>query len=385
MSEEYTSPLTLPPLGLYIHIPWCLKKCPYCDFNSHTFKNSFPEKAYIKALLDDLKNDLAYVQGRTLQSIFIGGGTPSLFSPESFAQLLTTIQSFIPFSESMEITLEANPGTFEQHKFAEFRHTGINRLSVGIQSFQAEFLSRLGRVHSADEALQAANIARSAGFDNFNLDIMFGLPQQNTEQALYDLKKAIQLKPSHISWYQLTIEPNTVFYSQPPELPEAELIESIQDEGLGLLDTENFKRYEVSAFSKPGKQAQHNLNYWQFGDYIGIGAGAHGKISLPDKNQIIRTQKTRQPQTYLDANESYLANVSAIPRRELALEFMMNALRLKEGVTIEKLEERTGIDPGELSAVLSKLQQEGLMQSSVLSTTAKGYNLLNNVLQAFMI
>jgi len=385
MSEEYTSPLSLPPLGLYIHIPWCLKKCPYCDFNSHAFEKSFPENEYKKALLNDLENDLAYVQGRTLQSIFIGGGTPSLFSPESYAQLLSTIQSAIPFSEDMEITLEANPGTFEQNKFADFRHTGINRLSIGIQSFQSEFLSRLGRVHSANEALQAADIAQSAGFQNFNLDLMFGLPGQNTEQAMDDLNRAIQLKPSHISWYQLTIEPNTVFYSQPPDLPEAELIESIQDEGLSLLESENFNRYEISAFSKPGKQAQHNLNYWQFGDYIGIGAGAHGKISLPEQKQIIRTRKTRQPQTYLDANESYLAEAVAIPRSDLVLEFMMNALRLREGVAMEKLEARTGIDPGELSAVFSKLQQEGLMQTSDLCTTPKGYNLLNNVLQAFMI
>ncbi|PCJ43673.1 MAG: YggW family oxidoreductase [SAR86 cluster bacterium] len=379
------SPLTLPPLSLYIHIPWCLKKCPYCDFNSHAFEKSFPEQNYIEALLEDLQIDLPYVQGRTLHSIFIGGGTPSLFSPESLAKLLTKIRSFIPFAENMEVTLEANPGTFEQNKFAEFRAGGINRLSIGIQSFQPSFLKKLGRVHSGKEALLAAEIAQQAGFTNFNLDLMFGLPEQTSEQAINDLKQAIQFNPSHISWYQLTIEPNTVFFSKPPVLPPVLAIESMHDEGIALLEDENFKRYEISAFSQAGQQAQHNLNYWQFGDYLGIGAGAHGKISLPHENQILRTRKTRQPQAYLDPNKSYLSESTPISEQDLALEFMMNALRLREGVTMAMLKERTGIDLNEISSILNTLRNQGLIQPDILCTTSKGYNLLNNVLQAFMI
>ncbi|MFL2840240.1 MAG: radical SAM family heme chaperone HemW [Pseudohongiellaceae bacterium] len=380
-----TGPKTLPPLSLYIHIPWCLKKCPYCDFNSHAFERSFPEKNYIKALLEDLKTDLIYVEGRILQSIFIGGGTPSLFSPESISYLLTNINSFIPFMQNIEITLEANPGTFEQIKFSEFHAAGINRLSIGVQSFDPAFLKKLGRVHSEHEALLAAEIALQAGFTNFNLDLMFGLPEQTAEQAITDLKQAIQLQPSHLSWYQLTIEPNTVFYNRPPALPPLITIEAIQDQGVALLETTDFKRYEVSAFSQAGKQSRHNLNYWQFGDYLGIGAGAHGKISLPHKNQIIRTKKTKQPQAYLEPNNSYLTDVTPIPEEDLALEFMMNALRLSEGIDIEMLEERTGLNLNEISSILSKLRNKGLLQPDTLCTTPKGYNLLNNVLQAFMI
>jgi len=382
-----TSPKTLPPLILYIHIPWCLKKCPYCDFNSHAFENSFPEQNYIEDLLEDLQSDLSYVQGRALNSIFIGGGTPSLFSPESISYLLTTIRAFIPFAEDIEVTLEANPGTFEQNKFSEFRAAGINRLSIGIQSFQPEFLKKLGRVHSDREALLASEIAQLAGFKNFNLDLMFGLPSQTPEHAINDLKLAVEFKPAHISWYQLTIEPNTVFFNMPPTLPPTIIIETIQDEGLALLETAGFERYEISAFSQTMNKAQHNLNYWHFGDYIGIGAGAHGKISLPDENQIIRTRKTKQPQAYLDPNKNYAAEASPIPEQDLVLEFMMNALRLKNGVAAELLEQRTGIEPKQIDSTLRKLQKEGLLKfdSNSIAATSKGYNLLNDVLQAFMI
>ncbi|MDG2090095.1 MAG: radical SAM family heme chaperone HemW [Gammaproteobacteria bacterium] len=379
-----TSLKNLPPLSLYIHIPWCIKKCPYCDFNSHAFEKSFPEKEYINALLEDLQMDLHYVQGRTLQSIFIGGGTPSLFSPESLSNLLSSINSLIPFAEGIEITLEANPGTFEQNKFSEFRAAGINRLSIGIQSFQTEFLKKLGRVHTDQEALLAPEIALQAGFDNFNLDLMFGLPDQTSEQARADLMQAVKFNPSHISWYQLTIEPNTVFYSKPPTLPASSLIESMHEEGIKLLESESFDRYEISAFSKSGKPARHNINYWQFGDYLGIGAGAHGKISLLNKNKIMRTRKNRQPQAYLDPHKDYLADITPIPEQDLVLEFMMNALRLRDGVTEKLLHERTGIELQPVTSILEKLRNEGLLKTDTLCTTSKGYNLLNTVLQAFM-
>jgi len=380
-----TSCLTLPPLSLYIHIPWCIKKCPYCDFNSHAFDLTFPEQDYIQALLNDLQTDLPYVQGRNLQCIFIGGGTPSLFSPESLFTLIEETKSLIPFVENIEITLEANPGTFEQEKFSDFRAAGINRLSIGIQSFQNDFLLKLGRAHTEHEALLAPEIAQKAGFSNINLDLMFGLPDQSVEQALADLKQAVQCHPAHLSWYQLTIEPNTVFYSKPPALPSVKTIEAIQDEGLVLLESSNYKRYEISAYSQPGKQALHNLNYWQFGDYLGIGAGAHGKISLPHEYRIVRTRKTKQPKAYLAPNKEFLTEAANIPKQDLPLEFMMNALRLCEGVSMTLLEERTGIELKQIDAVLKKLQNEHLLRPDTLGTTSKGFNLLNNVLQAFMI
>ncbi len=384
-SARTKSPNTLPPLSLYIHIPWCLKKCPYCDFNSHAFEKSFPEQKYIDALLEDLRYDQPYAQGRMLQSIFIGGGTPSLFSPKSLAYLLQEINSISPVVEDAEITLEANPGTFEQNKFSEFRTSGINRLSIGIQSFQPHFLKKLGRVHLDREALLAPEIAQQAGFTNFNLDLMFGLPGQTSELANDDLKQALHFNPPHLSWYQLTIEPNTMFYSKSPVLPPTKLIESMQEEGIALLGNAGFERYEISAFCRPDKQAQHNLNYWQFGDYLGIGAGAHGKISILQNKQIVRTRKTRQPRSYLDPTKKYLADLAQIPEQDLVLEFMMNALRLRKGVELELLEERTGIEPDQIKAILSKLQSEGLLVPDIICTTPKGYNLLNNVLQAFMM
>jgi putative oxygen-independent coproporphyrinogen III oxidase len=384
-STKATSLKALPPLSLYVHIPWCIKKCPYCDFNSHAFEKSFPEKNYIDALLDDLRIDQPYAQGRMLQSIFIGGGTPSLFSPSSLAYLLHEIKAMIPFVEDAEITLEANPGTFEQNKFSEFRACGINRLSIGIQSFQPHFLKKLGRVHSEQEALLAPEIAQQAGFTNFNLDLMFGLPGQTATLAMDDLKQALKFNPPHLSWYQLTIEPNTEFYSRPPALPATAIIENMQEEGIALLETEGFERYEISAFSQPDQQAEHNLNYWQFGDYLGIGAGAHGKISLAQENQIVRTRKTRQPQAYLAPTTKYLADLTRIPEQDLVLEFMMNALRLKDGVELKLLEERTGIEHEQIYAILSKLRSEGLLMPEAICTSPRGYNLLNNVLQAFMM
>lgn len=271
----------LPPLSLYIHIPWCVRKCPYCDFNSHQAGPSLPEDDYIDALLADLEQEMPAVQGRPISTIFFGGGTPSLFSAAALGRLLRGVEQRIPFATDIEITLEANPGTFEQEKFKAYRQTGINRLSIGVQSFQPAKLEKLGRIHNGDEAVRAAGMARAAGFDNFNLDLMHGLPDQSLDDALSDLRQAIELAPTHLSWYQLTLEPNTVFWSQPPELPEDDILWDIQEAGQTLMAKHGYRQYEVSAYAQAGRAARHNLNYWRFGDFIGIGAGAHGKLSFP--------------------------------------------------------------------------------------------------------
>ena len=281
----------LPPLALYIHIPWCVRKCPYCDFNSHAASPTLPEEEYVDALLADLDQDLHAVHGRELSSIFFGGGTPSLFSAQALGRLLKGVEQRIRFAPDIEITLEANPGTFEQEKFTAYRALGINRLSIGIQSFQEQKLKALGRIHNGDEAIRAAGMARQAGFDNFNLDLMHGLPDQSLDDALGDLRQAIAMKPTHLSWYQLTLEPNTVFWNQPPVLPEDDTLWDIQEAGQALLAEHGYAQYEVSAYAQPGRAARHNLNYWSFGDFIGIGAGAHGKLSHPD-GRILRTWKT---------------------------------------------------------------------------------------------
>ena len=376
--------LRLPPLALYIHLPWCLKKCPYCDFNSHEFTGVFPEQDYTRALIEDLQQETDFIQGRPLQSIFFGGGTPSLFSADSIQKILEQINKLIPFAENIEITLEANPGTFEQKKFSAFRQAGINRLSIGIQSFSRQHLSQLGRVHDDREALRAAEIAHKAGFENFNLDLMFGLPGQTSAQAMQDLRTAVDCQPTHLSWYQLTIEPNTLFYRKPPSLPPASRIETMQDAGIELLNDAGFKRYEVSAFSKSAKESRHNLNYWRFGDYLGIGAGAHGKITLPQHQAIYRTRKSRQPRAYLDPQALYRADHSPIPEAELPLEFMMNALRLTNGVDLQLFEERTGLPAERIQDTLLALRTQGLLHSDRIAATDKGLNLLNSVLQAFM-
>ncbi|MDC1528210.1 radical SAM family heme chaperone HemW [Gammaproteobacteria bacterium] len=376
--------LSLPPLSLYVHIPWCLKKCPYCDFNSHAFQGELPEQAYINSLLADLKRDLRWVQNRELTSIFIGGGTPSLFSPASIERLLSAIEQSVGFSADIEITMEANPGTFEMEKFRDFRHAGINRLSLGIQSFNKNYLNTLGRVHDDVEALTAASNVRKAGFDNFNLDLMFGLPQQGIDEALADLRSALAVEPEHLSWYQLTIEPNTVFYSKPPSLPEDDLLGDMQEAGVELLSAQGFSRYEVSAFSKPNKQSTHNLNYWRFGDYLGIGAGAHGKITLPAEQQIIRTRKIRQPASYLEHTDNTLAGCETITTAELPIEFMMNALRLSAGTEESLFQQRTGLPISEIAGSLQRLRNAGLLRKENLATTDKGFNFLNNVLAEFM-
>jgi putative oxygen-independent coproporphyrinogen III oxidase len=377
--------LCLPPLSLYIHIPWCLKKCPYCDFNSHQARGELPEHAYVEQLLADLRHDLSLVQGRTLASIFIGGGTPSLFSAQALHHLLVEIEQLVTFSPDIEITLEANPGTFEQQKFKAFREAGINRLSIGIQSFDALMLQRLGRVHDGEEALRATDIARQAGFDNINLDLMFGLPGQSIRAALADLALAIQCQPKHLSWYQLTLEPNTEFYRFPPALPADDNIHIMHEKGRDLLAKHGFKQYEVSAYARDSAHSRHNLNYWEFGDYLGIGAGAHGKLTDIQHNHIIRLRKTRQPAHYLQREAHFTAECRVVPAQELPLEFMMNALRLQEGVPAAWFEQRTGLPLAHLKPQLTELRQRGWLQPSEISLapSREGFQFLNDVLLTF--
>lgn len=377
--------LMLPPLSLYVHIPWCIKKCPYCDFNSHTSTQVIPEKAYITALLDDLAQQQGYIQGRTIQSIFIGGGTPSLFSGKSMSELLEGINQQLTLSANCEITLEANPGSSEQNKFLDFRSAGINRLSLGVQSFNAGHLTRLGRAHSSQEAHTAINAAQQAGFTSINIDLMHGLPDQKTDNALDDLATAIAYNPQHLSWYQLTIEPNTIFYSQPPTIPVEDTLAEIQDEGQALLAKHGFTQYEVSAYSQAQSQSRHNLNYWQFGDYIGIGAGAHSKITQLSNRQIYRRWQTRLPEDYLNPEKTYVAGERLLTEDELPLEFMMNVLRLNDGAPSVFFSQRTGLDLTKTLPTLKQLQQRGLIARSdqSLKTTPLGHRFLNEVLEFF--
>ncbi len=376
----------LPPLSLYIHIPWCVRKCPYCDFNSHTASPILPEEEYVDALLADLDLDLPHVHGRELRSIFFGGGTPSLFSAQALGRLLTGVEQRIRFASDIEITLEANPGTFEQEKFRAYRSLGINRLSIGIQSFQEAKLKALGRIHNGDEAIRAADMARQAGFDNFNLDLMHGLPGQSQEEALNDLRQAIALAPTHLSWYQLTLEPNTVFWNQPPVLPEDDILWDIQETGQQLLADNGYAQYEVSAYAQPGKAARHNLNYWAFGDFIGIGAGAHGKLSHPD-GRIIRTWKTRLPKDYLNPDKPFQAGHKRLSTEELPFEFLMNALRLTDGVDAALFQERTGLSLASLASARREAEQRGLLKADParLVATPQGQLFLNDLLQYFLI
>ncbi len=375
----------LPPLSLYIHIPWCVKKCPYCDFNSHAAGPELPEAAYVDALLADLDEDLPQVHGRQLTSIFFGGGTPSLFSAEALGRILAGVEQRVPFAPDIEITLEANPGTFEQAKFAAYRALGINRLSIGVQSFQADKLKALGRIHDGDEAIRAADMARAAGFDNFNLDLMHGLPDQSLDDALGDLRIAIAQQPTHLSWYQLTLEPNTVFWNQPPSLPEDDILWDIQEAGQALLAEHGYAQYEVSAYAQPGKAARHNLNYWSFGDFLGIGAGAHAKLSSPD-GTIKRSWKTRLPKDYLDASKRFSAGERLLGPDELPFEFLMNVLRLTDGSASELFTQRTGLPLNQLAAARAEAEQRGLLHSDPtrLTATREGQLFLNDLLQHFL-
>ncbi len=379
----------LPPLGLYIHIPWCIKKCPYCDFNSHAIKAAgIPESDYVDALLADLTQELPDIWGRSITSVFIGGGTPSTFSADALDKLLCGIRALTNLHPETEITMEANPGTFEQEKFNDYRRIGINRLSIGIQSFSSTSLQALGRVHSSAEAENSVDIARNAGFERLNLDLMFGLPNQSEEQATDDLDKAISLGPDHISWYQLTMEPNTAFFNKPPIVPDDESLWEIHNRGIERLEAAGFKQYEVSAFSRNKQQCIHNLNYWTFGDYVGIGAGAHGKISFANTGEIIRRQKQRHPSSYLASANSTkrLSGENTIAVRDTAIEFMMNALRLKDGVEQSLFSRHTGIPSQILTKQLTKAIDRGLIEEDeeLFRTTDLGYQHLNTVLELFM-
>lgn len=375
----------LPPLALYVHIPWCIRKCPYCDFNSHAAPASLPEQAYVDALLQDLEQDLPLAANRPLSSIFIGGGTPSLFSAEALQRLLEGIQARTDWQAGIEITLEANPGTFEQDKFSAYRALGINRLSIGVQSFNNNHLQLLGRVHNGDEALRAVQIARQAGFEHINLDLMHGLPDQTLAHAMDDLQQALAFDPGHISWYQLTIEPNTVYWSKPPLLPEDDCLWDIQEQGLALLTSHGYHQYEVSAHARDGQQARHNLNYWQFGDFLGIGAGAHGKVSYND-GRIERYWKTRQPDDYLRGDRPQRAGTQLLSDDELPFEFMMNALRLTAGVPTSLFAERTGLSLEVLTQARKQAQQRGLLSANPqhLTATHRGQLFLNDLLQIFL-
>nr|WP_256835399.1 radical SAM family heme chaperone HemW [Pseudomonas oleovorans] len=385
MSDSAGESFLLPPLALYIHIPWCVRKCPYCDFNSHAAGPTLPEEEYVDALLADLDIDLQHVHGRQLTSIFFGGGTPSLFSDRALGRLLEGVERRVGFAPDIEITLEANPGTFEQAKFKGYRALGINRLSIGVQSFQEAKLKALGRIHDGGEAIRAADMARAAGFDNFNLDLMHGLPEQSIEDALFDLRTAISQGPTHLSWYQLTMEPNTVFWSQPPTLPEDDLLWDIQEAGQALLAAEGYAQYEVSAYAKPGKQARHNLNYWTFGDFLGIGAGAHAKLSTP-AGRIQRTWKTRLPKDYLDPAKAFQAGERLLEADELPFEFLMNVLRLTEGAPAELFSQRTGLPLQQLEQARREAERQGLLQADParLTATTKGQLFLNDLLQQFL-
>lgn len=373
----------LPPLSLYIHVPWCVKKCPYCDFNSHALTGEIPEDRYLEAIMEDLGGDLLLVQGRSIQTVFIGGGTPSLMSPGFYERLFQRLSEHLCFVDDAEITLEANPGTVEQDRFQGFRAAGINRLSIGIQSFNPQRLKALGRIHDDKSAHRAIEAARNAGFGNFNLDLMHGLPGQTPEQAIADLEAALAWEPPHLSWYQLTLEPNTEFFSRPPALPDEDHLWEIYRRGSEYLHQQGFTDYEVSAWNRPGMASRHNLNYWMFGDYLALGAGAHGKITLRN-GEMRRFWKTRQPDAYLNRIGSRTAGSQDIETDERALEFLMNALRLTSGVPENLFRERTGLPLSTVAVKLEQLRTENLLEPGRIQTTALGQRYLNSLLERFL-
>ncbi|CAI8167994.1 radical SAM family heme chaperone HemW [Pseudidiomarina mangrovi] len=374
----------LPPLALYIHVPWCIQKCPYCDFNSHALKQDIPEQAYINRLLDDLRADLADVQQRPLNSIFIGGGTPSLLSADAINRLLQGVQQLIPLAPNCEITLEANPGTFEIERFAGYVRAGVTRLSIGVQSLSASQLQRLGRIHDPEQARLAAKHAGQLGLNSFNLDLMHGLPEQTLADAMADLDGIIALQPPHISWYQLTIEPNTAFASRPPQLPDDDILWDIQQQGHDKLIAAGYQQYEVSAYAKPGHQSKHNRNYWEFGDYLGIGCGAHSKITVMTDNglSIRRCEKIKHPQGYLDLTRPLRYRSWTVAEDELPFEFFMNYLRLFEAIPKQLFVERTGLELARAEQALASAKTKQLIDDDqqYWHTTELGRRYLNSIL-----
>ena len=376
----------LPPLALYVHLPWCLAKCPYCDFNSHAMAPSaLPEARYLQALRADLEAALPLVWGRPIVSVFIGGGTPSLFSPDGIDALLSSVRSLLPLEPACEITLEANPGTFERERFRAFAQAGINRLSIGVQSFDDTLLARIGRVHDARQARAAAQEAREA-FERFNLDLMYALPDQSLQQLQRDLDIALAFEPPHLSVYHLTIEPNTLFALDPPRRPDDDLASDMLDAIVERTAHAGLARYEVSAFARPDRECVHNLNYWQFGDYLGIGAGAHGKLSFP--HRVIRQQRWREPATYMThaLQGQAVSNEHEVARDELAFEFMLNALRLRGGFATRLFVERTGLPLSSVEPALLRAEHQGLIERDALRVwpSARGFDFLSDLQQLFL-
>ena len=391
-AQHYLRPGTLqlkalPPLSLYVHLPWCLKKCPYCDFNSHEAQGAPPEARYIDALMADLEQALPLVWGRRVHSVFIGGGTPSLFAPESIDRLIGGIRARLPLEPGLEITLEANPGTFERERFKAYRGAGVTRLSIGVQSFDDAMLSRIGRVHDAAQARAAVQEA-SESFDTFNIDLMYALPQQSLQQLAQELDTALAFAPPHLSIYHLTVEPNTVFANRPPVLPDDDLASDMLDLIAERTAAVGLQRYEVSAFAQSGHRCQHNLNYWEFGDYLGIGAGAHGKLSFP--HRVLRQVRWREPQTYMQhalAGRA-VSNEHEVKRRDLPFEYMLNTLRLREGFDLVRFTERTGLPLSAVHAALALGRQRGLLEhdeaADRVRPTARGFDFLSDLQSLFL-
>lgn len=373
------------PVCLYVHVPWCVKKCPYCDFNSHALKAELPEAAYVDALLADLETECEAIASKTLDSVFIGGGTPSLLSPDSVARLIEGIRERVALSPGCEITLEANPGTAEIGRFSGFRQAGVNRLSIGVQSFDDDLLVAIGRIHDGRQARAAAEMAKAADFDSLNLDLMYALPGQTVEQARSDIDAALELEPTHLSYYQLTLEPNTLFFRQPPELPPEDAAWQMSQQGIARIQACGYQRYEISAFARAGFECRHNLNYWRFGDYVGIGAGAHGKLTDVTRGEIRRTLKHRHPRAYINAarDRSFELKRETLGRDTLPLEFMMNALRLTAGFDTALFTARTGVPLAELSSALAEAADLIENIGGVVKPTALGLQFLDDLVLLF--
>lgn len=378
--------LETPPLALYVHFPWCVRKCPYCDFNSHTLHGELEERRYIEALQRDLEAQAAEAAGREVISIFLGGGTPSLFSPRGVADFLASARRQLALAVDLEVTLEANPGTIERGRFAEYRAAGVNRVSLGAQSFDDDRLAALGRIHSAAETRGAAAELQAAGLDNFNIDLMYGLPGQDVGAALRDVAEALALGATHLSHYQLTIEAGTVYAGRPPVLPDDDATDAMLDTCRGRLQLAGFEQYEVSAYAVAGRRCRHNLNYWSFGDYLGIGAGAHGKLSLPHAGQVVRTTQVREPRRYLSSARGGTFTRTPVPADELPFEFMLNALRLVAGFEVKTFTARTGLPWETIAGTIADLVGEGLIVAAGTCYRASplGLRFLNDVLLRFV-
>lgn len=374
----------MPPLGLYVHLPWCLRKCPYCDFNSHELKTDLPAEDYCAALIADLEEDLPLAWGRTVTSVFIGGGTPSLFSGPIIEQLLSQLRALIPLAPGAEITLEVNPGTIERDSFEAYAEAGINRVSLGVQSFDDALLKAIGRIHGSEEVNASLKALHQSPISNFNIDLMFGLPDQSLRQAQRDVSWAIESGATHVSHYQLTLEPNTLFAARPPALPEADACWEMQESCAGLLETAGFEQYEVSAWAQPGAVCAHNLNYWKFGDYLGIGAGAHSKLTLPSQSTIVRQVKVRHPTRYLAGKR--MAQQKNIEPADRIFEFFLNALRLRDGISRQEFEQRTALSWLEVADVLESSCADGLLESvgGGVRPTALGWRFVNDLQARFL-